>query len=669
MQAKQSPTKGDQKAQYDDAALLTLIKDTIPTKKDKKLIQATVLEIGERNVLFNTTCKSDGVISLNEFKDMPNLKIGDKVEVYIENEEDRNGNHIISRKKAKKLRAWQTIEDAYHAKTSLLGKIKGRVKGGLEVDINGITVFLPGSQVDTNPVKDFDALLNQSFELMVLSIKPEKKNAVVSRRALLEKAQRALIESLKAGQDKQIVLEGIVKNIINIGVFVELAAGIVGLVYVKETVWDKKITHPDQAKDQDGNPLFVIGKPVKVVVKGFEPQEGSYLPRIALSTKALLPNPWDALPENVEVGSVVKGRVTEIKDRGICVTIQEDIKGFVHISEMSFSSYIQNPSEIVALDQELSLEVLKIDREEQDLRLGMKQLMKDPWQNENFFEKYGLNTHHKGIVRRYAEKNKGVYVEIEPGVEGYLDNEHISWTKKILRANDYFELGKTHEVLILGMNEEDKMLKLGMRELEDSPWNAFEETFVVGSDHDAIVKSKYRTGTVIELPYGLEAFVPNKELTKKDDSPIQEGEILKVRVIDFIKYEHKVMVSHAATYKEGLASSEVKKSKNVVHTVNKTTLSDLSALSKLKEKLVAQNQTKEQSEGKADEKKEEKVSETTTTQAVKAKKEEKPAKEEKEEKQAKKVKDRKETTAAEKTKSTKAVKEKNEEQEKEEETK
>lgn len=578
MPAKQPSTDPQQTPTYDEASLLAMIDSTLPSNIEDQLTEATVLEVGEKSVLVDTGSKSDGVISLNECKDIPNLKPGDKIEVYIESQEDRQGEHVISRKKAKKLRSWQTIVDAHATQKPLLGRVEGRVKGGMEVNINGITTFLPGSQIDNSPVTDFDALLNQSIEVIVLSIKPDKQNAVVSRRALLEKAQKALIENLQEGQ----VLEGIVKNITTFGVFVELAAGIVGLVYVKEIAWDKRISNPDQAQDEAGNPLFVVGEPVKVVVKGFEAQEGSFLPRIALSIKALLPNPWDQLSEEFEVGSKVQGRVTTIKERGICVEIQEGIEGFVHISEMSLSSYIQSPQELVEIGQEVTLQVLKIDREEQDLRLGMRQLMDDPWEASEFLDSYGLNTRHQAKIRRYGEKNKGVYFEIKPGVEGYLDNDHISWTKKILRANDYFKLGETHEVIVLGLNEESKLLKLGMRELEESPWDSFEATFRVGSQHEAVVKNKYRMGMLLELPYGLQAFVPNKELIKEDKVPFEEGDTLKIQIMDFIKYEHRVMVSHVATYQD--PKTYVKKG-GPMQALQKTTLSDLDALSKLKEKL------------------------------------------------------------------------------------
>ncbi|MEM7362296.1 MAG: S1 RNA-binding domain-containing protein, partial [Bacteroidota bacterium] len=323
---------------------------------------------------------------------------------------------------------------------------------------------------------------------------------------------------------------------------------------------------------------------------------------IALSTRALLPNPWDDLPESIEIGSVVKGNVTSIQDRGICVRIKEGVEGFVHISEMTLSPYLDTPASVVEPGQEVDLQVLKIEREKQDLRLGMRQLLSDPWQASDFLEKYGLNTRHQAVVRKFAEKSKGTFFEIEPGIEGYLDNDHISWVKKILRANDYFQIGEKHEIIVLSVNEESKLLKLGMRELQDSPWDSFEESFTVGSEHDGVVKNKYRSGAIIELPYGLQAFVPNKELVKEDNNSLEEGETLKFRIIDFIKYEHKVMLSHVATYKEPSTEGE-RVDRPPVQVVKKATLSDLGALSKLKEKLTGKSQegeqaTKEQPEEK-----------------------------------------------------------------------
>ena len=568
--------------------LLKLSQKNIPTSKDKTLTEATILEVEERTVLLSTGAKADSVLSINEFKNASKLKAGDKIEVYVEKEEDRHGKHVISHKKAQELRAWKTIEDAYHSQQNLMGTVKGKVKGGLEVEINGITTFLPGSQIGTSPTTDSDALLGQSIEVAVLSIKPDKKNAVISRRILLEKEQKSLIENLEEGQ----ILEGKVRNITNFGVFVELAAGIVGLVYVKETVWDKRVTHPEQAKNEKGEPLFTIGEPVKVVVKGFEAQQDNILPRISLSTKTLLPNPWDDLPENFEEGAIIKGKVTTIKERGICVQVHDGIEGFVSLSEMSLSPYIQNPEEIFKTGEEVKLQILKINREEQDLRLTRKPFLDNPWEDTDFPDNYGLNTQHKATVRKYAEKNKGTYLEIKPGIEGYLDNDHISWTKKIVRANEHFKIGETHNVIVLGVNEEAQLLKFGMRELQDSPWDSFQGTFTIGSEHEAIVKTKYHSSAILELPYGLQTLTPNKDLYKEDKSPLKEGEILKVRILDFIKYDHKIVASHVATYKE--VEQERVTPKNIVQKVQKTTLSDLTSLNELKEKLT--ENTKEDNE-------------------------------------------------------------------------
>lgn len=651
-----SSSNGDIK--LDKESLLKNIEKNLPENKDKQLIHATVLEIGERSVLLDANLKSDGVVSLNEFKDTPNLKVGDKAEVYIETQENQNGELVLSRKKARKLSSWKTIESAHLEEKTLIGKVISRVKGGLEVAINDTIAFLPGSQIDTNPVTDFDALLGQKIEVSVLSINPVKQNAVVSRRALLENEQRALVEKLEEGQ----VLEGTIKNITHFGVFVELAANITGLVYVKETSWDKKVTHPDQITDDEGNPLFVIGDPIKVVVKEIEEQEGSRIPRIALSTRALLPNPWDDLTENLDIGSVVTGTVTDIQERGICVKIENGVEGFVHISEMTRSNYpyLQKPSDIVEPGQEVKLQVLKLDREKQDLRLSMKELFEDLWQASDFLEKYGLDTRHKAIVCKFGEtsldghlKIRGTHFEIEPGIEGFLDNEQISWVKKILRGNDYFQIGETHEIIVLGVNEEKKMLKLGMRELEDSPWDAFEETFTIGSEHEGIVKNKYKSGAIIELPYGLQEFVRNKELAKEDGSLPSEGETLKFRIVDFIKYEHKVLLSHVDTYKAPQAQKEEKEmiKKMASRPVTKTTLSDLASLNKLKEKLTEKEEkAKEEKMPKEGEKTPLKEEKKEVEKKEKAKKEEKKEVEGKKEEKAEKedVEGEKETTKPEK---------------------
>ena len=562
--------------------LLALLEGTIPGNKTKELAKGVVLAVGEKAVLLDVGLKADGVISLNEFKDDP--KLGEEVEVYIEHQENRKGELVVSHKKAKLLKNWKMIEKSFSDKTTVKGKVERRVKGGLILSIHGISAFLPGSHIDLSSVTDFDAYIGKILEVLVLNINYEKGNVIVSRRAVLEYQQKDLIESLEEGQ----ILQGTVKNITNFGVFVELATGIIGLVYIKEASWDKKIAHPDQVKKEDGAPLFVLGESVEVIVKGFETKSNSLLPRISLSTKELLTNPWDDLPENLVEGAVVTEKVKELKKRGAIVEVIDGIVGFLHVSDMSHSSYLQDPERLIKEGEELTLQVLSINSEEQELRLGMKQLIPNPWEASDFLEKYGLNTVHQATVKKYGDRGKGAYLELALGVEGYIENDHISWTEKILQVESTLRLEETYEVIVIGLDEEKRLLKLGMRELKESPWTSFEEILIEGSEHEGVVKKKYKTGAIIELSCSLQVFVFNRGLTKKDDTPVKEGDTLPFKIIEFVRYEQKIVLSHAATWQQ--LSHEQKK--YISAPIEKSRLSDLVSLSELKKKLINSEEEK-----------------------------------------------------------------------------
>lgn len=557
-----------------------------------EIVLASILSLAEKEVLLDLGGKADGVLPRNELRDFPAAKPGDTIKVLIESVEDKAGNVVVSKKKAAILEVWQRIFAARDNQEVLEVLVTKRTSGGLEVDIDGVKGFLPGSQIDLMPVTDFESFVHQRLQVQVL---PARENArsgrnkmetvIVSRRALLEAAQRELIEKLEVGD----VLEGTVKNLTKFGAFVELASGIIGLVHIREAVWDKRVSDPVEARDAEGKPLFRVGGKVTVLIKGFEEQEGDGMPRISLSTKGtpehpLLPNPWHTLPAEMQAGSVVTGKVQAIKEKGVLLEVAAGLEGFIPASELSHSVYSVVPGELVKPGDELTARIMELDREAQEMRLSVRQTIASPWESEDFHQKYALDTRHQAIVRRYADKQRGTYLELEPGVEAYLDNEHISWTENLSRASDKLAIGDTCEVIVLGIKESDRQLLVGMRELSESPWTTFEEVFPVGSIHKAAVKRVQKHGAIVELPFSLEVFIPSKELVRQDGTKPEAGEVIDVRVLEFDRQQHLLVVSHLATYQQRDAQA-VRKAAQPVYTVEKATFSDVDALTKLREEM------------------------------------------------------------------------------------
>ncbi len=556
------------------AALTKLYEQASPQNKNQEIVKAKVIDIGTKDIVLDLGLKADGVVSSTEFRDLPNLKIGDEVEVYVEALENQQGELVVSREKAGLLRTWQLIQDSLDKETSLECFIKRKTKGGLIVDLQGIEAFLPGSQIDTSPVTDYDAYIGKKLDVCVLKINYAKNNVIVSHRFLikkeLEEQKRVIISNLQEGQ----ILEGTVSNITKFGAFINLG-GITGLVHIKEMSWNKHINHPDLVKDDEGNLMFERDKKVKVVVIGFDKEKN----HISLSTKAFFDNPWDNLSDKVQEGSILQGKVAKLIDCGAFIEIKKGIEAFIYISDISLSSYIAHPEEVLEVGQEIDVIVLAIDSEKQDLRVGRKQLMDDPWEADDFLAKYAMDTRQKAKVCRFTES--GTYLELAPGIEGFLHNRHLSWIKKTLHASDILKKGEIQEVLILSADEPNKLLELGFRELEDSPWDTFETTFTIGSIHKSTLLKKLNKGFIVELPYGLECFVFNKELVKKDKSNIAVGDVLDFMVVEFIKHEQKVLLSHTATFKKNRPTAKTSNNTPTNFIAEqKTTLGDFISLDK-----------------------------------------------------------------------------------------
>ncbi len=556
------------------AALTKLYEQASPQNKNQEIVNAKVIDIGTKDIVLDLGLKADGVVSFTEFRDLPNLKIGDEVEVYVEALENQQGELVVSRKKAGLLKTWHLIQDSLDNETSLESSVKRKTKGGLIVDLQGIEGFLPGSQIDISPVTDYDAYIGKKIDVCVLKINYAKNNVIVSRRFLikkeLEEQKKVIISNLQEGQ----ILEGTVSNITNFGAFINLG-GITGLVHTKQMSWSKHINHPDQVKDDEGNPMFERDKKVKVVVIDFDKEKN----HISLSTKAFFANPWDNLPEKVQEGSILQGKVTKMIDRGVFIETKKGIEGFMYISDLSLSSYITHPKEVLKVGQEIDVMVLAIDREKQDLRVSRKQLMANPWEAEDFLVKYAMDTHQKAKVCRFTES--GTYLELVPGVEGFLHNRHLSWIKKIHHASNIFKKGEIQEVLILSADEPNKLLELGFRELEDSPWDTFEDTFTINSIHKGSLLKKINKGFIVELPYGLECSVSNKELVKQDKSNIAVGDVLDFMVIEFIKHEQKILLSHTATFKKNKPIAKTSNNNSINFIADqKTTLGDFISIDK-----------------------------------------------------------------------------------------
>jgi small subunit ribosomal protein S1 len=556
--------------------LVQMYTDTLSTITEKEVVDGTVIALTDKDVVVNIGYKSEGVISKNEFRYNPDLKVNDKVEVYIESHEDRTGQLILSHKKARTLRSWERVNSSLENDEIINGYIKCRTKGGMIVDVFGIEAFLPGSQIDVKPIRDYDIFVGKTMEFKVVKINKEFKNVVVSHKALieaeLEEQKSKIIEQLEKGQ----VLEGTVKNITSYGVFIDLG-GVDGLIHITDLSWGR-VNHPEE--------VVTLDQKLNVVILDFDESKK----RIALGLKQLQEHPWDSLDAELKPGDTVKGKVVVIADYGAFIEIKPGVEGLIHVSEMSWSQHLRTAQDFFKLGDIVEARILTLEREERKMSLGIKQLKPDPW--ENIDARYQIGSKHMAAVKNFT--NFGIFVELEEGVDGLIHISDLSWTKKIKHPAEFTEIDSKIEVAVLEIDKENRRLSLGHKQLEENPWDVFETLFSIDSDHEGtIIKIGPKEG-FIALPYGVEAICPVNHLKKEDGSMPAEDEKIMVKIIDFNKEAKKILVSHLRTYKERTKTKTTKP--NYQTDIEKTTLGDISSLSELKDKLSAD-------EKEADEKK------------------------------------------------------------------
>ncbi|GHV18455.1 30S ribosomal protein S1 [Bacteroidia bacterium] len=551
---------------------------------DKEVVMGKVTSMNKREVVVNIGYKSDGIVSMNEFRYNPDLKIGDEVEVYIESQEDKKGQLILSHKKARATRSWDRVNEALEKDEIIKGFIKCRTKGGMIVDVFGIEAFLPGSQIDVKPIRDYDVFVGKTMEFKVVKINHEFKNVVVSHKALieaeLEQQKKDIISKLEKGQ----VLEGTVKNITSYGVFIDLG-GVDGLIHITDLSWGR-VQHPEE--------VVKLDEKINVVILDFDDDKK----RIALGLKQLTPHPWDALSAELKVGDKVKGKVVVMADYGAFIEIAPGVEGLIHVSEMSWAQHLRSAQDFMKVGDEVEAVVLTLDRDERKMSLGIKQLKPDPW--ENIEEKYPIGSKHTAKVRNFT--NFGVFAEIEEGVDGLIHISDLSWTKKIKHPSEVTAIGADIDVQVLEIDKENRRLSLGHKQLEENPWDVFETIFTVGSVHEGTVVEMVDKGAVISLPYGVEGFATPKHLVKEDGSQAKAEEKLDFKVIEFNKDSKRIIVSHSRVFederpeaKEAAAEKKqkrasAKKEETLPQSnVEKTTLGDIEELAALKEKLSGDN--------------------------------------------------------------------------------
>ncbi len=555
--------------------------DTLTQIDEKEVVSGTVVGINERDVILNIGFKSDGLVPVSEFRDLPNLKIGDEVQVYIEEQENANGQLVLSRRKAKIVKAWENIQGALDNDSIIEGVVKRRTKGGLIVDIYGVEAFLPGSQIDVKPIRDFDVFVGKKMEVKVVKINYTNDNVVVSHKVLiekdLEKQKAEILNNLEKGQ----VLEGVIKNMTNFGVFIDLG-GVDGLLHITDISWGR-INHPEE--------VLKLDEKLNVVVLDFDDDKK----RISLGMKQLTPHPWDSLSVEIQIGSKVKGKIVNVADYGAFLEILPGVEGLIHVSEMSWSQHLRNPQDFINIGDEQEAVVLTLDRDERKMSLGIKQLTEDPWNKQNVLTKYAIGTKHSGIVRNLT--NFGLFIELEEGIDGLVHVSDLSWTKKIKHPSEFVKVGDTLQVQVLELDVENRRLALGHKQLEENPWDTFQTIFADGSVHKCTIISKNDKGATLELPYGIEGFASTKNLVKEDGTQAEVGETLEFKVQEFVKEDKKIILSHTNVHTEP-APSEVSKFQKkkpdakkqaVVNKptkdAEKSTLGDLEALSALKEQM------------------------------------------------------------------------------------
>ena len=561
-------------------ALTQKYAETLSKVGEKEVVEGTVISMNKREVVVNIGYKSDGIISLNEFRYNPELKVGDKVEVYVETQEDKKGQLTLSHKQARALRSWDRVNEALEKDEIIKGFVKCRTKGGMIVDVFGIEAFLPGSQIDVKPIRDYDVYVGKTMEFKVVKINQEFKNVVVSHKALieaeLEQQKKDIISKLEKGQ----VLEGTVKNITSYGVFIDLG-GVDGLIHITDLSWGR-VNHP--------NEIVTLDQKLNVVILDFDDEKK----RIALGLKQLTPHPWDALSADLKVGDTVKGKVVVMADYGAFVEIAPGVEGLIHVSEMSWSQHLRSAQDFMKVGDEVEAVVLTLDRDERKMSLGIKQLKSDPWQNIE--EKYGVGTKHTATVRNFT--NFGVFVEIEEGVDGLIHISDLSWTKKVKHPAEFTQIGAPIEVVVLEIDKENRRLSLGHKQLEENPWDVFETIFTVDSVHEGTITEIFDKGAVVALPYGVVGFATPRHLVKEDGSQAKVDEKLEFKVIEFNKAAKRIIVSHSRVFEDAQKSEEKAKKnaeekstkkavKQVKEKLEKTTLGDITELAALKEQMTA----------------------------------------------------------------------------------
>ena len=550
---------------------------TLSRVAENEVVEGTVVALNKREVIVNIGYKSEGVVSINEFRYNPELAVGDKVDVFVENAEDRKGQLILSHKRARSLKSWDRVNEAYEKDEIVKGYIKCRTKGGMIVDVFGIEAFLPGSQIDVKPIRDYDIFVDKTMEFKIVKINHEFHNVVVSHKALIEaelEAQKAeIISKLEKGQ----ILEGTVKNITSYGVFVDLG-GVDGLIHITDLSWGR-VSHPEEVVSLD--------QKINVVILEFDKEKN----RIALGLKQLTPHPWEALDPNLKVGDKVKGKVVVIADYGAFVEVQPGVEGLIHVSEMSWSLHLRSAQDFLTVGQEVEAVILSLDREERKMSLGIKQLKPDPW--ATIFEKYPINSRHTATVRNFT--NFGVFVELEEGVDGLVHISDLSWTKKVKHPSEFTAIGEPLEVVVLEIDQENRRLSLGHKQLEENPWEAYENIYSVGSVHEGTVKTFVDKGAIITLDENIEGYCSMRNIVKEDGSQPKEGDKLAFRVEEFNKNSKRILLSHTKTYaaakveevaeKDSEAKSTQKAVKKIKANLEKTTLGDISALASLKDEM------------------------------------------------------------------------------------
>lgn len=561
--------------------LESVYEKTLKSVTENEIAEGTIVSKNQKEAVVNIGFKSDGVVPLSEFRYNPDLKVGDKVEVYVESQEDKSGQLILSHKKARAMKSWDRVNAALENDEIIKGLIKCRTKGGLIADVFGIEAFLPGSQIDVKPIRDYDVYVGKTMEFKVVKINNEFKNVVVSHKALieeeLEQQKKDIISKLEKGQ----VLEGTVKNITSYGVFIDLG-GVDGLIHITDLSWGR-INHPEE--------IVKLDEKINVVILDFDNEKK----RIALGLKQLTPHPWEALDKNLAVGDKVKGKVVVIADYGAFVEIAPGVEGLIHVSEMSWSQHLRTAHDFLKVGDEVEAVVLTLDREERKMSLGIKQLMPDPW--TDIATKYPKGSKHTGTVRNFT--NFGIFVELEEGVDGLVHISDLSWSKKIKHPSEFTKVGEKLDVVVLEIDAENRRLSLGHKQLEENPWDVFETVFTVDSVHQGTITSIMDKGALVGLPYGVEGFCPTRHLVKADGTSGKVDETLDFKILEFSKDQKKIIVSHARIHEAEAAEekaaasaekkAEAKETKKAVKKMKdsseKTTLGDYDALSNLKNEM------------------------------------------------------------------------------------